>query len=179
MIWKKKKKIEKKKGIGSLFSILGGILAIAGFFLPLVRQVPQKHLPPDLKENTQLQEFVSDITTPNPNSQQEISIPKKFVSLFRLAKQFPQTAIPFVLGLIGVFIGAYFYKLALLNFLLGIGGIYSLFAHPFANAAGVGFLIEHSFLGMWSMSLGFLFMMLGGIMTFKKNLHKSRKKKNK
>ncbi|RME82871.1 MAG: hypothetical protein D6785_07400 [Planctomycetota bacterium] len=154
------KKKEKAKGIGGIFSLLGGILILAGFFMPLTAKI-------DISKLAQ-----------KGNLEALVSEGSESVTLFQMSQK-NQTFFAFaVLGALAIFIGAYFYKLALLNIFVGAGVYYLFFVQkPFAYLSSL--FISKPGLGTIAILLGALFTVIGGFWTFKKNVISEKSKKAK
>lgn len=156
------KKKEKTKGLGGIFSLLGGILILSGFFMPLTASI-------DLSKIAQ-----------KGDVEALVKYGKDSVTLFQMSQQ-DKTFFSFaVLGALIIFIGAYFYKLAFLNILAGGGVLYLFFIQkPFAYLSTL--FISKPGLGTIAILLGALFAIMGGFSTFKKNMvsEKSKKKEKK
>ena len=156
MFWGKSKKEEKKRGIGGIFSLLGGALLLAGFFLPLGGG--------------------GKITTIGNLSLD----PASMLSLFALAQQQTLFYLFALLALGAIFVGAYLYTLAFTNLIIASIVIYLLFiGSPLSSVRGQ--LLQSPGLGTILLCLGALFTGLGGFLTTKRNLwgesQKGKKKK--
>lgn len=164
------KKPEKSRGIGGILSLFGGILIVAGFFMPLLQPITPKDFPPATQKSLGM---VSD-----QPSEAELSAPQR-ISLFKVAQNKPILySIP-AAGVLAILIGSYLFKLAILNVAVGAGCLYFLFLYGPITILGTGILFKKPGPGLGCLLAGAAFAIVGGFMTTKKNFGGDKKKKEK